>query len=97
MVHTGQHYDPKLSDTFFKELGIPKPDVNLEVGSGTQAEQTAGIMPGFEKELTVHPSDRDFRSLSVMPAVMPGRTFNKSSLNIPCRIPCHLPEGDSLR
>jgi len=57
LVHTGQHYDPKLSDTFFEELGIPKPDVNLEVGSGTQAEQTAGIMLGFEKELMAHPSD----------------------------------------
>ena len=57
LVHTGQHYDPKLSDTFFEELGIPKPDVNLEVGSGTQAEQTAGIMLGFEKELTTHPTD----------------------------------------
>jgi UDP-N-acetylglucosamine 2-epimerase (non-hydrolysing) len=57
LVHTGQHYDPKLSATFFEELGIPAPDVNLEVGSGTQAEQTAGIMLGFEKELTAHPSD----------------------------------------
>jgi len=57
LVHTGQHYDPKLSETFFEELGIPKPDVNLEVGSGTQAEQTAGIMLGFEKELMAHPSD----------------------------------------
>lgn len=57
LVHTGQHYDPKLSATFFEELNIPAPDVNLEVGSGTQAEQTAGIMVGFEKELLQHPSD----------------------------------------
>lgn len=57
LVHTGQHYDPKLSATFFLELGIPAPDVNLEVGSGTQAEQTAGIMLGFEKELLAHPTD----------------------------------------
>jgi UDP-N-acetylglucosamine 2-epimerase (non-hydrolysing) len=57
LVHTGQHYDPKLSETFFEELRIPKPDVNLEVGSGTQAEQTAGIMLGFEKELMAHPAD----------------------------------------
>ncbi len=57
LVHTGQHYDPKLSATFFEELGIPQPDVNLEVGSGTQAEQTAGIMLGFEKELMAHPAD----------------------------------------
>ncbi|HPJ68309.1 MAG TPA: UDP-N-acetylglucosamine 2-epimerase, partial [Desulfobacteraceae bacterium] len=57
IVHTGQHYDPKLSATFFEELGIPEPHVNLEAGSGTQAEQTAGIMLGFEKELMAHPSD----------------------------------------
>ncbi len=57
LVHTGQHYDPKLSATFFDELGIPPPDANLEAGSGTQAEQTAGIMLGFEKELLAHPSD----------------------------------------
>lgn len=57
LVHTGQHYDPRLSATFFEELGIPEPDVNLEVGSGTQAEQTAGIMLGFEKELIAHPAD----------------------------------------
>ncbi len=57
LVHTGQHYDPKLSATFFEELGIPRPDVNLGVGSGTQAEQTAGIMLGFEKELMSNPAD----------------------------------------
>nr|WP_202898540.1 UDP-N-acetylglucosamine 2-epimerase (non-hydrolyzing) [Flavobacterium saliperosum] len=57
LVHTGQHYDKNLSDTFFEELNIPKPDANLMVGGGTQAEQTAGIMIGFEKELADHPSD----------------------------------------
>ncbi len=51
LVHTGQHYDPKMSGTFFHELGIPEPDVNLNVGSGTQAEQTSGIMLGYEKLL----------------------------------------------
>jgi len=49
LVHTGQHYDPKMSGEFFRELAIPEPDVNLEVGSGTHAEQTARIMVGFEK------------------------------------------------
>ena len=49
LVHTGQHYDEKMSGDFFRQLGIPHPDVNLEVGSGTQAEQTAGIMVGYEK------------------------------------------------
>lgn len=57
LVHTGQHYDKNLSDTFFHELNIPFPDVNLEVKSGTQAEQTAAIMIGFEKELQQNPCD----------------------------------------
>lgn len=57
LVHTGQHYDKKLSQTFFDELNIPKPDINLEIGSGSQAEQTAGIMIAFEKELLNYPTD----------------------------------------
>ncbi len=51
LVHTGQHYDPLMSGEFFAQLGIPAPDVNLEVGSGTQAEQTAAIMTRYEKLL----------------------------------------------
>jgi len=51
LIHTGQHYDAKMSGDFFTQLGIPAPDVNLEVGSGTQAGQTAGIMIGYEKLL----------------------------------------------
>ena len=57
LVHTGQHYDKNMSDTFFEELGIPAPDVNLGCGGGTQAEQTAHIMVAFEKELLAHPTD----------------------------------------
>ncbi|MGO2294598.1 MAG: non-hydrolyzing UDP-N-acetylglucosamine 2-epimerase [Psychroflexus halocasei] len=57
LVHTGQHYDKKLSGTFFEELNIPHPDINLEVKSGTQAEQTAQIMTKFEAELTENPAD----------------------------------------
>ncbi len=57
LVHTGQHYDKNMSDTFFEELGIPAPDVNLGCGGGTQAEQTAAIMIAFEKELMAHPTD----------------------------------------
>jgi len=57
LVHTGQHYDSRMSDTFFKELSIPEPHVNLGCGGGTQAEQTAAIMIAFEKELTTNPSD----------------------------------------
>ncbi|HVT86771.1 MAG TPA: UDP-N-acetylglucosamine 2-epimerase (non-hydrolyzing) [Chitinophagaceae bacterium] len=51
LVHTGQHYDKKMSSDFFEQLNISEPDVNLEAGGGTQAEQTAAIMIRFEKEL----------------------------------------------
>ena len=54
LVHTGQHYDINMSGRFFQELGIPAPNVNLESGRGTQAEQTASIMIAFEKELQTH-------------------------------------------
>jgi UDP-N-acetylglucosamine 2-epimerase (non-hydrolysing) len=57
LIHTGQHYDKNMSDTFFDELGIPHPDINLQVGSGTQAEQTAKIMVAYEKILLEKPSD----------------------------------------
>jgi UDP-N-acetylglucosamine 2-epimerase (non-hydrolysing) len=57
LIHTGQHYDKAMSGGFFAQLGIPEPDVNLEVGSGTQAEQTAAIMIRYEKALIQHRSD----------------------------------------
>ena len=57
LVHTGQHFDRKMSETFFEELNIPQPDINLGCGGGSQAEQTAAIMVAFEKELTGHPAD----------------------------------------
>jgi UDP-N-acetylglucosamine 2-epimerase (non-hydrolysing) len=57
LVHTGQHYDKNLSGTFFEELNIPLPDSNLEVKSGSQAEQTGAIMIGFEIELRQNPCD----------------------------------------
>ncbi|MCX6157355.1 MAG: UDP-N-acetylglucosamine 2-epimerase (non-hydrolyzing) [Ignavibacteriae bacterium] len=49
IVHTGQHYDKQLSEIFFKQLGLPKPHINLGVGSGSHAEQTAEMMVKFEK------------------------------------------------
>lgn len=55
IVHTGQHYDPRLSGDFFEQLGIPAPDVNLDVGSGTQAEQTAALMIRYEALLLAGP------------------------------------------
>jgi UDP-N-acetylglucosamine 2-epimerase (non-hydrolysing) len=57
LIHTGQHYDAKMSDDFFTQLGIPQPHVNLGVGSGTQAEQTAAIMVGYERLLLGARSD----------------------------------------
>lgn len=51
LIHTGQHYDQNMSGNFFTDLNIPMPDFNLEAGSGSQAEQTASIMIGYEKLL----------------------------------------------
>jgi UDP-N-acetylglucosamine 2-epimerase (non-hydrolysing) len=52
IVHTGQHYDERMSEVFFVQLGLPRPDVNLEVGSGSHARQTAEVMTGMEREFT---------------------------------------------
>ncbi|MFM7066646.1 MAG: non-hydrolyzing UDP-N-acetylglucosamine 2-epimerase [Gammaproteobacteria bacterium] len=49
IVHTGQHYDPNMSDAFFRDLGMPKPHFHLEVGSGSHAEQLGGVMIAYEK------------------------------------------------
>ncbi|QNF32322.1 UDP-N-acetylglucosamine 2-epimerase (non-hydrolyzing) [Adhaeribacter swui] len=57
LVHTGQHYDKKMSQDFFDQLGIPEPHSNLEAGGGSQAEQTAAIMVRFEKELMENSAD----------------------------------------
>ena len=51
LIHTGQHYDHKLSQLFFDELKMPKPNIYLGVGSGSHAEQTARIMTSLESEL----------------------------------------------
>jgi UDP-N-acetylglucosamine 2-epimerase (non-hydrolysing) len=53
IVHTGQHYDPSMNDVFFDELGIPAPDVHLDVGSGTHGAQTARIIERYETHLLV--------------------------------------------
>jgi len=57
LVHTGQHYDEKMSKSFFDELNIPKPDINLEIGSGSHAVQTAEIMKAFEPVCLEHKPD----------------------------------------
>jgi hypothetical protein len=56
LVHTGQHYDASMSGDFFTQLGIPQPDVNLDVGSGTQAEQAGAIMLRYERLLLENPT-----------------------------------------
>lgn len=57
LVHTGQHYDEKMSDLFFRQLEIPEPDINLECGGGSHAQQTAAIMTAFEPVLLEHKPD----------------------------------------
>lgn len=57
LVHTGQHYDEKMSDLFFRQLGIPEPDINLGVGSASHAVQTAEIMKAFETVVLQHEPD----------------------------------------
>ena len=53
LIHTGQHFDKNMSDSFFIQLGLPTPDINLNAGGGSQAEQTAKIMIGYEKVIEV--------------------------------------------
>ncbi|MEK6234556.1 MAG: UDP-N-acetylglucosamine 2-epimerase (non-hydrolyzing), partial [Planctomycetales bacterium] len=55
LIHTGQHYDQRMSDVFFEQLGIPQPDVSLGVGSGTHGEQTAGVLRKYEAWLLEQP------------------------------------------
>jgi UDP-N-acetylglucosamine 2-epimerase (non-hydrolysing) len=57
VLHTGQHYDRALSGGFIERLGMREPDANLEVGSGSHAEQTAGVLTGVEQDLLAHPAD----------------------------------------
>src|SRR5690349_15989791 len=57
LIHTGQHYSAQMSESFFRELGIPEPDVNLECGGGTHTSQTASMMQRLEGEFTAHPPD----------------------------------------
>lgn len=57
LIHTGQHFDKKMSGDFFEQLNIPEPHANLEAGGGSQAEQTGAIMVRFEQELLANPTD----------------------------------------
>ena len=57
VLHTGQHYDERMSDAFFRDLGLPHPDVHLGVGSGSHAQQTAAVMQKFEPVVLEHRPD----------------------------------------
>ncbi len=57
LVHTGQHYDDAMSESFFRDLGIPRPDVDLEVGSATHGAMTGRVLERFETDLVEHPTD----------------------------------------
>jgi UDP-N-acetylglucosamine 2-epimerase (non-hydrolysing) len=57
MVHTGQHYDPAMSDAFFRDLDLPPPDIHLNIGSGSHAEQTAGVMLAYDRICHAAPPD----------------------------------------
>src|SRR6056297_3471811 len=57
IIHTGQHYDHEMSDLFFEQLEIPKPDVNLEIGSGKHGAQTGQMLEGIENEILKHKPD----------------------------------------
>ena len=57
IIHTGQHYDPEMSDIFFEQMGIPEPAVNLEVGSGSHGAMTAKMLEGIEKEIIARKPD----------------------------------------
>jgi UDP-N-acetylglucosamine 2-epimerase (non-hydrolysing) len=57
LVHTGQHYDPQMSDVFWRDLGLPAPDLHLGIGSGSHAEQTAGVMLAYERVCLARPPD----------------------------------------
>jgi UDP-N-acetylglucosamine 2-epimerase (non-hydrolysing) len=57
LVHTGQHFDPSMSDVFFRDLGMPPPHAELHAGGGTHAQQTAAVLVGVEKDLAAHRPD----------------------------------------
>src|SRR5665213_1969580 len=81
LVHTGQHYDKKMRGNFFDELGIPETDINLESGSGTQAEQTSTIMVRYEKVLIARRPDLEMW-VSDITSTMASSTAAKKICNL---------------
>ena len=82
LVHTGQHYDSNMSDVFFSQLDIPAPDVNLEVGSGSHARQTAEIMSRIEPVLLERKPDIVLVYGDVNSTVAPALVCSKLQIRI---------------
>jgi len=93
LVHTGQHYDVRMSGAFFKELDIPDPDINLEVGSGSHAEQVGFTMIEFEKVLREYKPDWVVVVGDVNATLACSVTARKEEMNL-CHIEAGLRSGD---
>ena len=93
LVHTGQHYDLRMSESFFSALGIPDPDINLEVGSGSHAEQVGHTMMAFEKVLKEHKPDWVVVVGDVNATLACSVTAKKECIKV-CHIEAGLRSGD---
>lgn len=93
LVHTGQHYDIRMSESFFKDLDIPEPDINLEIGSGTHAEQVGLTMIAFEKVLKEIRPDWVIVVGDVNATLACSVTAKKENINL-CHIEAGLRSGD---
>jgi len=93
LIHTGQHYDIRMSEAFFKELNIPAPDINLEVGSGSHAEQVGQTMIAFEKVLIEHKPDWVVVVGDVNATLACSVTAKKMNIKV-CHIEAGLRSGD---
>lgn len=83
LIHTGQHHDQKMNDTFVKELNNPQPNASLGCGGGTQAEQTAAIVVAFEKELVENPADLFVVASDVTSTILSeARTFHPNPRSV---------------
>ncbi len=93
LVHTGQHYDVRMSEAFFTALGIPNPDINLEIGSGSHAEQLGSTMIAFEKVLLEHKPDWVVVVGDVNATLSCSVTAKKLNIKV-CHIEAGLRSGD---
>lgn len=93
LVHTGQHYDVRMSESFFESLGIPTPDVNLEIGSGSHAQQVGNTMIAFEKILLEHQPDWVIVVGDVNATLACSVTAKKLNIKV-CHIEAGLRSGD---